>query len=945
MSKLRVLALALVAVGGVLLWSGCPGRPASSADAGADDSGQPSADGFAPDGSAGAIGGAIFVATAGLERPSFLAAVAPAGSQRLIGPERGSGYGLGEGELRFMAATPDGTRVVARFTGRDKRTHLFALSTDGSTAAAPVRVASGGYIDSVVLSPGGRELLYVDQQHALYRARLDGADAAAPRLLATVAQPAQLERPRWASAAARAVFEIDVQTPASQTAATIHAVRLDGRDGSGTGLALTSSADPGTQHRVQAVLGGARLVASLGGALWAIPAAGGQRVRLTPSDRYAALVGVAAGETQLVVTLAQGANWPRSIALVDTAGASADQPDVLAGPFDRLQAIMSPDGMFAAYVAREQGGSTWRVYEVSLAAGALPVPRAASAPLQAQPYLSAFSADGRALLACRNADRTLLRIDRPADATAQPAVLFRGPASQQGCPSSIRSSPAGGGIVLFNAHDQDGAWATFRVAQAGGAAERLFRGGHVELLPSGVVHFDFGFATAALFRTVERAAPARLTPWHRASIDAARLVGDRVAYHVAGDEDAWFVVRVDGGDRDAPRQVTPHGAGGADTLVTATAARLVLHARGAPAGARSLAAYALDGSAPGSAQVLAANATRVLVAPDGVSLAFTSASALYVSTLDGAAPVRVIDNITPHAIAFDLAGKRIIAADDQRVIAAALDGSQAATPTFVASEPGVYALDVAPRRGRVLLTLATLDTAVPHPRTVLTARLSGANAAAYVPIAPDGYLLLDTPELAAPSSKRAPVFDASEELALVRGPDGLYAARVDGSRASAPTKLLAASTSYGVSLLSGLPLSPAASGGGAWAVLADGAAHLVALDGSFAARALTPELPAGAVHAARWADGGRVLVLHHDETLYAARVSGADAAALVAITASSQRVGTLQGVTVDGRSAIYQRLSGSDRSLMLAPIAQAGSPATPLSPIDDATETLVGLIP
>jgi len=116
--------------------------------------------------------------------------------------------------------------------------------------------------------------------------------------------------------------------------------------------------------------------------------------------------------------------------------------------------------------------------------------------------------------------------------------------------------------------------------------------------------------------------------------------------------------------------------------------------------------------APSGGRLLADQPTLVIAAPSGETLAFaTRDGSAYVTPLSGP-PLQVMRGVSPHALAFDERGARLLATTQTQVLTAPLDGSGAAAPTVISGVGFVFALSVAPRSGRALLTLATAATAV-----------------------------------------------------------------------------------------------------------------------------------------------------------------------------------------------------------------------------------------
>lgn len=909
-----LLTSALVALGA------CSTRPEAQTSASSSpDAGDPTPD-------AGVLTPAVYVATAGVDTPGFRAVNGAVASPPIrIGPERGAGYGLGEATLGFRKATPDGARALVVLQTRDQKQHIYALATNGSAADAPVRVATADALDiDLEFSPDGSQLLYVDGG-TLYRARMSGEDAAAPILVAAPPQDAKIVRPRWAMANQRAVFEIDRDGGGGQTAATIHSALLDGSEAAAP-VALTMSKFG--QDRAQAVLPDGRVIAMLEeGVLWAIPAGGGQAVRLGPAGLYSPLIAVINGGARLVVSLADGASWPRRLAVLATDGSLADNPLYLTDVVEDLQTIVASDEKTLAYV--EQVAGQWAVFEAP-ATGASPPSRVTSW-LSSRPYLYRFTSDGAAIVACSNTDKTILRIDRPGSASNAPVILATGPLSQPGCPPQMVLT-VDETQILYNGHDSDGDWSSFQVPLKGGAPTLLVKGSSGQPQPSGALFFELGHQTSAIFARLPSGDPLRLSPWHPTAITSARLAGDKVVYQA---EETWFAVASDGHESDAPKRITPKGIGG--EALDVRDGRLTLRSGINPI---KLQSFALDGANADAPIVLAdAPDAWALSSSLGLLLYAKDMSVFAVPTKGVGGAVEVMDVVSgASSLAFDGPKGLALAAVAGQVRAAPLDGSKSGLPTLVASSgpEALFGFAVAEGQGRALITLATTDTAVPHPIEVVTARTSGEDSFVNIPLAPSGYLLLGMSEQDGPTSL-GPIFTSGDESALLWGPKGLYSARVDGSEAAAPRSLFVDGP---IELLPSLPLAPDAQG---W-VVRSGALQYIRLDGSSPPLALTPPLTTS-VTKALWANGGNSIVFLADGSLHVASVAGIEAGALISLTPKSVTVGELVGVDGLGTTVIFQTASGPDRSLMLVPADGSGSPPNPLTPIDDAREELVGLLP
>ncbi|MBW1809524.1 MAG: WD40 repeat domain-containing protein [Deltaproteobacteria bacterium] len=897
--------------------------------------------------------GALYIATAALNTPHFVPVdvSGPAATLR-IGPDRGRGYGLGEGNLRYLTVTPDGRQVIVSFDTREHEQVLFALSLNGSQADNPIRIATANALTSdLVVSDDSLFVLYVDQQ-VLYRARLDGSDADSPTILASPPADQSVVRPRWVAAADRVVFEFERSSTSGNTYSNIYSARADGSDADNP-LALTNSTS--VQNRAGAVLPDGRVIASLGdGILWALPVTGGEAVRLSPTDLRVSLIGIVNDGQEAIITLRQAYGWPRQLVKVSTDGSLADQPIPLSGQLEDLQAVLSPDGSRLAYVAQGTAGR-WAVFDIPTDGSFSQVDIQITDWLSSRIYLWAYTPDLQSLVACDYNDK-ILRIDRPGSETSRPQVLTTATRYQPGCGQV--SLTADGSRLLYSQYSDSG-YGTWSVPLDGGQPVEVvpspYGGTH---LASGALYLKLDHATSAIFMTTPEGAPERLTTWLPTAIEQAHLVQDpaRLVYLTSGSNAAWYSLAI--GDTADQRPVKIAPAGYHLNLVNLTDTHLILDEKSAVPGTRLL-SYAFDGSNLDTpitlaelfvntyyyieqlAQVIVADNNLVQVVPvDGPQA--------------GRATTVMQDVEHVQQLIYDPHSQRVLAAiwryeTTDAVLAAKIDGSEANRPIVLATT-GSYTnayhyLNVVPEQGRTLITLATDYTAVPHPIQVLTVREGGQNAGNEAPLAPEGYLLLGTPEFGEEAG-RLPRFTSDGIWSLLRGPGGLYAARTDGSDAAAPQLSLAGDW---IHLLKGLELT---SDGHGWAAQSDNIIYAFDVDASGKPVALTPEIE-GYTDWAGWVNDGQCLVYRNNfdfySRLYLAHSDGSDAGQQIPLTPEDISVAEQVVVAPDGNTLIFKILSGPDRSLLQLnlPADSADPPVepVPLSPIDDAAETLIGFLP
>jgi WD40 repeat protein len=899
------------------------------------------------------VEGVFYVATAELDTPHFVPVNTSGPEATLrIGPDRGRGYGLGEGNLRYLTATPDGSQAIVSFETREREQVLFALGTDGAQADEPIRIATASALSSdLVVSDDSTFILYIDQ-HVLYRARLDGSDADSPVRLVSPPDGQSVVRPRLAAAVDRVVFEFERSSSSGNTYSNIYSVRADGSDADNP-LALTNSTS--VQNRAGAVLPDGRVIASFGdGILWALPVTGGEAVRLSPTDLRVSMIGIINDGQEAIITLRQAYGWPRQLVKVSTDGSLADDPIPLSGQLEDLQAVLSPDGSRLAYVARGEG-NRWAVFDIPTEGSFSQVDIQITDWLSTRVYLWAYTPDLQSLVACDYNDG-ILRIDRPGSETSQPLVLTTATSYQPGCRQV--SLTGDGSRVLYSQYEGSG-HGTWSIPLAGGQPVEVvpspYGGTH---LATGVMYLELAHATSAIFMTTSEGAPRRLTPWLSTAIEQAHLVQDqaRLVYLTKGADAAWYSLAVDGQVDHEPVQIAPSGYH--LSLVNLTDTHLVLDEKSDVPGTRLL-SYAFDGSNLDAPIVLAElfgetyyyieELAQVIVASDNL---------VQLVDVDGpqAGQATTVMRDVEHVqqLAYDHQSRRVLAAiwnyeTTDMVIAAKIDGSEADRPIVLATT-GSFAnayhyINVVPEQERTLITLATDDTAVPHPIQVLTVREGGQNAGNEAPLAPQGYLLLGTPEFGE-IARRIPRFTPDGIWSILGGPGGLFAARTDGSDAAAPRLSLAGDWIY---LLKGLEL---AADGLGWAAQSDGVIYTFNVDASGEPVALTPAIE-GSIQWAIWAKDDSCLVYTDGYSwlygrLFLAHRDGSDAGRQVALTPEGIAVGEQIILAPDGETLIFQTMSGPDRSLLQLslPTDSADSPASPvpLSPIDDAAETFVGFL-
>jgi hypothetical protein len=579
--------------------------------------------------------------------------------------------------------------------------------------------------------------------------------------LGPIPSPGWLNRSIWVEPAGRIAYEVG-----SDEDIALHSVRADGTD-------PRELAAQGRGQHVLAVLPDGRLLATLtGGELYALPAAGGRPVRLTPRGVRAALVGVADGGRRAVVVLNDRTKAAgRQLSAVATDGSNAAAPIALSRAHEpELQAVTNADGSRAAFVV-SRPGPTWVVFEGPTVGTP---PTAVSAPLPDRPILSGYAEHDRALVGCAGGDwaADVVRFDLPGGATARPVVLFDQPDFSQRCPSpDLHVDPR---VAVFWDHLA----ALYRVVPVAGGSSwtlpvraglscRLARGGAVCLDTArrqvlrrrdadGTVHELYTEAAGWGFNAELLPDGETLRVW--TNTDSVFLPGD-------GHRPAAALAR------DALRRETLGYLGGA------LYQRSVGRAADPPS---TVEAVPLD--APTEVRRLYSGPVRsALLDPDAGGVFVLADDLVFVPT-DGGAVVTVVRGAGAlTALVYDPVGDQILAVRaDTEVIAAARSGVDAGAPRVLAGGVGGRIVHLLPVPGRpmALISTSTFDTDTWKPRqmyAIATDRPGDPR-----PVGPPGAFLESPPP--GWGLRGTGIFSPDAVWVLLRrtGDDTLLAVSVDG---------------------------------------------------------------------------------------------------------------------------------------------------------------------
>ncbi|MDD9971333.1 MAG: hypothetical protein OXR73_34150 [Myxococcales bacterium] len=864
------------------------------------------------------------VGTAAFTKLSATGALAPTVA---IAPGRGAGFGLGEGHVRFAAATPDGSRVVLTFQDRSTRgISLHAVSTDGTDAAAPVLVARSVQGFDYALSPDGSEIVFAGDG-ALLRASLDGSMADQPARVAEL--PGRLSYLHWIPEQDRVAF---ITNGPGQNERTLFSALVDGSQAD-TPTKL-SPQTPGN-YSINGFLPDGRVVAQLSPALWVIPPAGGTPVRITPEGpRSSGLRRVFDGGDRVLVELWDNQDTDTFIT-VSTDGSQADRPVSIAPEFSSTTSENFSNERGLAIITGRSGVFS-SMFELQYD------PPAAATRLidMFDGVVTDLSTDGRVGVGCE--EGAIKRYDFN-DTGVTRTTLVEFPADLDRCPW-----PTLWGQDNYLAYSDDSTWV---MPIAGGTASRV-GARPAEVLPTGVLSFKDTGGWAALYKQTSDMVETRLSIEHVGGIEQSFLpAGSSYVYYKTADT-GWHAANLDGSDaeqaralRDVPATASFVTSRGTRGLFWAAEPRRLLSV---DAAMPALTPITLGAHHPGGAPLLLDDDVVVLEdrtlmrRPLDGSQATTLATEVLQSWTGGRPYV-----MDPARNQLLLAVRR---SDGTTLVGVKADGSEATTPRVIVSELPQDFYGLSPPVGDSLFIITAEFTGVAHPHGILVASLDGSDMSGARPVGAGRQTLalpLPLPRGDATETTRPIVSPDGSSLLVYRG-RGLWLAPVDGMSDGDPTPALDPGTL--------LDVSPS----GRWVLAVsaeDGALYRVPLVRGQANTRLTPGLP-NMPSAVRWLDDGAAIAFAlaggNASSLHIARSSGEDRDALVDLVdepvgGAGTGVKTLEVVGErlifnvqhdDGTRKLFQTTVGR-RATMGSPLGVPRA-VTPLTRVTDAHEHYVG---
>ncbi len=915
-----------------------------------------------------------YAAHRGVSTPWFIPVTADgAGSPIQLGPRRGAGYGMGEGNVSYPDLTPDGSTVVVVFYPMSTPSsfkggygaHLFALAIDGSSKTKPIAIARANALRATDRAYNDTTMAYVDGND-LYLARLNGKDLNSPTLVAEGPANMELGGPRFLPDGKHVAFWL---RPKSGGSAKGYVAAADGSQASKP-FQLTAGDGKGAYLAAIGKDGGLILRGS-DNRLYAATDLGDKKpVVLTPKDLIADMVGMTEDGARVAVVLRTTWQKERQLVSVASDGSQANSPTKLTPkPALSLSARMARDGSAVAWTAQGTD-KKWAAFAANMTGMEPGKDPRVSGWNSKRLYVTAFLGEAGGLVGARDDGAVLHFITEGKPGQAAKVLAAVDKVVNHSIPWPTLSLD--GSYVIYDANTPQG-WQAWVVPLVGGKPQEVKTPWYRDLLtPHGILHLEY-VHEGAVFVSDLHGVQQQRSPWHASKLHNPHLVedGQWLIYGLAGDKPGWYAARTaQKGNSQAklamPAAQAPDGKGtawNARPLVAGGHMIRLLDGR--------VEAFALDGSDAAGAKVLAMEVTAPLIVdPAGGRAIFISPAPskgpgvdeVLAVTLSGgdAKPVKLMGkNGDVSHLAMLGATDRVLVAvktdEGTDLYAAATDGSDALSPLLLADGfPGWFLGVVPTATGAHVLSVHSIEaTAVPHPDLLMATPVpTGPTKEPNLPhiLAPKGFTLWNGPNWMLGFSPGAAAGAAAYSLTgkaglhvLLRGQKGLHSAHVDGSQAKAPIHLSTATESIGP------PLSP----DGTRLLLREKGALMVA-EIAVADSQISLGKPDGRVVASgRWAsDGKRAIVLGgaapkdgKKARLYAVEVDGGTAQPLHSAEFGVSAFLTLVATSI-GEVALLESVDGLDHSIYKLPLAAAGEDQTPqaLTPVDDVGETLIGVM-
>lgn len=903
-----------------------------------------------------------YAATRGVSTP-WLVPVGPEGPGPVIrlGPRRGAGYGMGEGEVSYPEITPDGSTVVVVFyplatlssSGTGGAT-LFALGADGQSADSPVKVADAAQLHALERAYRVGWMAYVNGNQ-LFAARLDGSDAEAPLHVVTAPSGYEIDGLRWVGESGRLAW---VQRPTSSGSGRRAYVADVTAEGAGAATLLQTAVGP-AQWVAGVLADGRMVVAGPDDRLHAVDGLGGAPpVVLTPPDKIAGFVGATQDGLRMVAELRVTWLDTRDLVSVATDGSEALAPRMLTPtPARGLEPTMARDGTAVAWTAKNAAGQSAAF--VAPAAGHAPGADPRVTPWGSQAlHVTDFMAAAGPLVGSHDGGAVLRYATT--GPPVEPTVLALVPdVVNHGTPWPVLS--ADGEHVLYDASTPLG-FRGWVVPIDGGDAVEVKSPWYRDLLSAKGILFHEPVTEGAVFAADLEGHVRALSGWHASEVLSPHLVdeGRYVAFACESPEPGLYAASTAPASTapgDAPKAALVMRNGAAPDPWTDGWSERPLVAAGhylRRVDARIL-SYPLDGSGGGEGITVAADTAGPFTAdPARGRVVFARGSGVWSAPVDGDGEETLV--LTTGGAVSHIAVlpglDRVLVAFQAGIVQAPLDGSGKDAPVKVAADlPGwLMGLRATETGGHVLTVHSIEATAVPHPDLMLAAATglaNGGQTGAPYALAPPGFLPWQVGPYSDGLSGGAlpgPVSSPDGQHALLVGPGGLHTALIDGSEAGSPRRLGSAT----------MALSTRPGPGGERLLLQEEGAVVISVIGEAGSQRTVVKADPRPLGSAFWASDGQQIVFTRIEpsswkgqgALFVVDAA-ADAAEGTPLLPEGFLMSRLVSLAPAAPYAVVESTHGADHSLYLVSLnpANAAAPPSAITPVDDVGESFLGFLP
>lgn len=870
-----------------------------------------------------------------------------AGSPIRLSPERGQGFGQGQGSVAYPIVTPDGKKVVLAFYPQGGGCVLYSVSTDGGTQDSAIRLADAPDLAALDRDITDTMLAYVSGD-SLYVTPLDGSGAQNPLRVAMAPDGERIEKPQWVKGLQRLTYRT---TPVSGGKSRVFSVAADGSQWQRP-VALFAAGE--TVDWVAASLPDGKIVVrGADDRLFVMPAVGGEAIPITPLGKLATVAGISDDGHRVAVEWRTHSFSDRELVSVSTLGLDLEPPVILTeAPVGTLMSVASDTGDRIAWVVPEDGAK-WGAYEASFG-DPLTQPRHRIAPVHDEKlFLTDYSATERAVVFSTESGKVYVASVHQGEPT--PLRLVHSVPKIVNFSFPWPSFSVDGNHVLFSANTPDG-WKAWVVPTKGGTAVGVAPPWYSDLVtPFGVLASVHTTQSRILRKNVDGGKELPITGVHQAPVLFPFMESQKkwVLYANGFPKWGWYAGAVDGATVGAPQLVlplpNPTSYIPSDERPPVVGEWLIQLHNGV------LKAYPISPPSPDDPVVLAADGvTRFVVEPDSHRVIFAAGNQVRAMTTSpiesaewGKAVVVMAEVESVAGLLVTQDGNRVVALtqgpNGAQVLAAHSDGTDAQAPWVVSEGVMGWPMGavVSPAGDTVVVIYSVMPTAVPHPDLMLVSTIQPTPNTRRV--VPNGFLPWGIKECCdvdfQPTGSHFMTQDG--KWGIFVGPDGLYSARMDGRDATSPIWLGKKSAKMGDGL------SP----DGVHVLNADGTELDVSTVGvSGSQRVIAENLP-GPIVEARWHTNSQVVVIRTAQgsgTLVAGglyRIDLSQGATVQTVVPENGLVtgfvGFVPGIATE--AMVFQGAEGGDLSLYRVDMVGGKPVTTPWTEIDDTAESWVGM--